>query len=86
MKKVNLIDKATNGADTLTGCVVECNKTVAAQSKPATIVLVNSVVEEIKVVECENYWHGTNGVKYDKIQGRYIEGDVISRLILASIK
>lgn len=86
MNKVNLIDKVTEIDPVATGCVVESNIWSAALSKTASIVLVNSVVSEIKVVECENYWIGNNGVKYDKMQGRYIEGETMSRLILASIK
>lgn len=86
MKKVNSIDKVEKIDPVATGCVVESNIGKAAQMKTASIVLVNSVVAKIKVVECEDFWIGDNGVKYDKMQGRFIEGETMSRLILASIK
>lgn len=86
MNKVNSVDKSLFGADTQTGCVVVDDIFKAAQTKTATIVLVNSVVAQIKVVEMPDFWIGDNGVKYDKMCGRYIEGETMSRLILASIK
>lgn len=86
MNIVNSVNKTAECADTQTGCVVESDKGEAALYKHATIVIANGVVKQIKVVERPEFWYGDNGVRYDKIQGRYIEGSQLSRLILASIK